>query len=333
MIIKGVESKAKSPQYTLSIDGVPLNLQGRLISLRLDDRSGMAVDQLTLEIDDAKGNVNLPRRGVTLDCAFGFSDKLMQRGSYIVDEVEHSGPPDKLSIRARAADFRDSLLEQREASYHELTLGTILMIIANRNQLKLTIAEDYSKLAVPHLDQTNESDANLITRLGRDHDALATIKSGKLLFIHRSTGKSASNQDLQAVLIKRTECEQHRYSIADREARVSGVVAYWQDKPKAERKKVTVGDIGYQRHLRGTYSTESAARNAAEAEWKRLKSGKSELSLTLAEGRTDIYAECPVAVIGFKPEIDANRWIVKEVTHIIGEQGYINHVRLEEIID
>lgn len=37
--------------------------------------------------------------------------------------------------------------------------------------------------AIEHIDQTHESDAAFLRRLGRKYDAVATVKNDKLLFI------------------------------------------------------------------------------------------------------------------------------------------------------
>ncbi len=53
------------------------------------------------------------------------------------------------------------------------------------------------------------------------------------------------------------------------------------------------------------------------------------LSLTLALGRPDLKPETPVAVSGFKPAIDARRWVIAEVTHALGDRGLATGLKLE----
>ncbi|MDI8752169.1 acetyl-CoA sensor PanZ family protein, partial [Salmonella enterica subsp. enterica serovar Montevideo] len=47
----------------------------------------------------------------------------MQALGFTVDEIEHSGAPDRLTIRARSADFRETLNTRREKSWHQTTVG------------------------------------------------------------------------------------------------------------------------------------------------------------------------------------------------------------------
>lgn len=65
--------------------------------------------------------------------------------------------PDKLTIRGRSADFRDTLNVKREQSYHQKSLGDIVRTLAERNKLKAVIDEKLDKIKVAHIDQTNES--------------------------------------------------------------------------------------------------------------------------------------------------------------------------------
>lgn len=320
-----------TPSYQLILNGQPLELQGRLITLSLIDKNGMEVDELTLDIDDSDGRIELPGKGAKLTAVFGFVGHEQNRGDYIVDEISHRGPPDVISIRARSADFRQSLLEEREKSYHNTTIGGVIAEIAARHGLKSAVSAELAGIAIEHIDQTNESDAHLITRLAQEHDAVGTVKEGHLLFTVRAVGKTASGLSLPLATITRQENDSHDFTDADRDDRVTGVSAYWHDKKGAKRKKADVGEDGYRRHLRQTYNSESEAKAAAEAEMKRIKTRARTLSLNLAVGRAELFAEQPCAVQGFKPEIDAVRWFIKEITHTLNEQGYTCQIQCEEM--
>lgn len=319
------------PIYKLLVDGNPLTLHNRLISMSLIDKNGMEVDELTLELDDSDGQLEMPSKGKELELIFGFAGQEQNRGKYIVDERSHRGPPDVISIRARSADFKKSLLEEREKSYHEQTIGGILGEIAQRHQLETAISPELARLPVEHIDQTNESDANLISRLAKEHDAVGTIKSGKLIFTARAMGKTASGKDLPMAIINRQDNDSHDFNDADRDERVTGVAAYYHDKKQGKRHKASVGKKGYQRHLKRTYNSEAEAKTAAAAEAKRIKTRALKLTLNLAVGRADLFAEQPVRVNGFKREIDAVNWFIKEITHNLNEQGYSCTLQLEEL--
>ena len=320
-----------TPVYTLILEGKPLELYGRLLSLTVADKSGMEVDELTIDIDDSDGQVELPSKGKKITAIFGYKGMEQNRGEYIVDEISHQGPPDVITIRARSADFRQTLLEERETSYHATTLGGIIGTIAKRHGLIPAVAPDLAGIAIPHIDQTNESDAHLVTRLAQEHDAVGTVKDGRLIFTVRASGKNSGGNELPTAIIERRDGDSHSYNDADRDDRVTGVIAYWHDKKGAKRKKAEVGKDGYRRHLKHTYNSEAEAKKAAEAEMKRIKTRARTLSLNLAFGRAELFAEQPLKVEGFKPQIDEIRWFIKEITHTLGEGGYTVQISCAEM--
>ena len=84
---------------------------------------------------------------------------MFNKGNFTVDEIEHRGTPDTLTIRARSADFRGSLNARREESYHDTTLGAVIGKIAERNKLTARVAKELAGVKVSHIDQSQESDA------------------------------------------------------------------------------------------------------------------------------------------------------------------------------
>ncbi|WP_249962208.1 contractile injection system protein, VgrG/Pvc8 family [Histophilus somni] len=319
------------PTYTLHIEGNRLDLQNRLIQLQIIDKDGMESDELSIELDDSDGQIQIPPKGKKIEIAFGFNQQTQYLGKFIVDETGHQGPPDKVIIKASSADFRQSLLKEREESYDNTTLEDILNQLATRNQLEPAIHPSFKDKVIEHQDQTNESDANLLTRLAHEYDAIGSIKDGKLLFLPRAKGESASGKALPTLHIHRNQGDQHSFTDADRDEKVSGVIAYYQDKATGTREMVVAGEEENARSLKQTYSSEEEAQEAAEAEMKRTKVRARKLTLNLAQGRPDILAGMPLKVEGFKAEIADVNWFAHEVTHSLNDSGYLTHIQCEEM--
>ena len=179
------------PAWRVVLDGNDLTdrIAPRLIDLTLTECRGGEADQLDLRIHDHDGRMALPRRGVTLTVAIGWRDTgLVDKGTFRVDEVEHSGAPDIITIRARSADLTQKIRTRRERSWHDVTLGKVLRGLAGEHGLKAQIDAKLADIAIPHLDQTGESDVHLLQRLGKQYDAVATVKNGTLLFAPISRG-------------------------------------------------------------------------------------------------------------------------------------------------
>ncbi|MDP3639269.1 MAG: contractile injection system protein, VgrG/Pvc8 family [Azonexus sp.] len=280
----------------LVVDGISLDsiIRRRLISLTHTDNRGFEADTVELELDDSDGKLALPSRGVLIELAFGWATGgLVAKGSYTVDEVAHNGAPDTLSIRARSADLAAGLTTQRERTWHATTLGAIVRTIADENDLKPAITDNLAGIEVTHLDQTNESAANLLTRLSGMYDAICTVKDGRLLFIPAGEGRTASGQRIPAVIIRRSSGDRHQFAIADR-ATYQGVRATYNDLDQAVKGEVIWGDkehssetgkppapppapvVGQYKPLAKPYPTRKKAILAAQKEWKRLKANKAQ---------------------------------------------------------
>ena len=319
------------PSYRITLDGSDITprINGRLISLSLREQRGLEADQLDITLADHDGQLAIPPRGAELQVAFGWQEEgLVDKGRFTVDEVQHTGTPDQLTIRARSADMRGQLPGKRTQGWHDVTLGEIVTTIAGRNALEPVVAAALNGIRIGHIDQTDESDLNFLTRLGERYDAIAAIKAGRMLFTVAGQGLTASGRAMPAITLTRRDGDQHRYSVTDRDA-YSGVKAYWNDTRGAERHTVLAGTEENAKQLRPTYATEDDALAAARAEWQRIQRGLAEFELTLALGRADLLPETPLTLAGFKPQIDATAWLVSEVTHSLNDGGFGTVVKCE----
>lgn len=317
------------PAFRLSVDGLDIaaKISPRLISLELTDNRGMEADQLSLQLSDHDGLLALPRHGAVIRLWLGWSDSgLVDKGSYTVDEVEHSGAPNVLSIRARSADLRQGLKTKRERTWTATTLGAVMNDIALGNDLKPTVDKAMQALDIAQLEQANESDANLITRLAEEFDA---VKAGSLVCLPIGGGKTASGVALPHVTLTRAEGDQHRYLQADRGS-YDGVRAYYYDLNKAERKEAVAGGGDNLKDLRHTYSDRSSALRAARSEWARVQRGRATLSYTLAKGRAELMPEMTYSLQGVKAEIADAHWRGVSIRHSMNaDSGYSASIDLE----
>ena len=115
-------------------------------------------------------------------------------GLFVVDEIELSGFPSQMTIRARASPYETSkqarieLQSQKTRSWNVgTTIGELVRRVAGEHRLTPSISENLVNIALPHTDQTHESDLNLLNRLTKRYDANAKAGGGHLLFISRGT--------------------------------------------------------------------------------------------------------------------------------------------------
>ena len=357
------------PAWRVTMDGVDLSekIAPRLMRLRVAERRGELADQLDIDLDASDGALALPPAGAVLNVELGWiggggtTPGLVDRGAFIVDEVEHSGPPDVVVIRARSADFTAEWRKVRDQSYRDTTLGAVLNIIAGRQGLAAKIAPDLAAYPIAMLAQSRENDLTFFMRLGTEYDAIATVKNRTLIFVPMAGGKTAGGNALPKITVRREQGGSHSYRIEARED-YTGVVAKWHDKKAAKQKTTkaqgrakakgavpkskamakskaatkpktthttTAGTADNPKNLKKVYATEAEAKRAATAEWQRIQRAPRKLTVSLALGRPEIGVDQPVVAVGYHPDIDAQDWIVTDATHTLEGKGLTTALSLE----
>lgn len=214
----------------------------RLMSMTISDNRGFEADMLELELSDHDGLLDLPPRNAIIQVAIGWhSSLLVDKGKYLVDEVQFSGAPDKVNIRARSADLKGSLSEKKERSFDKIKLSALIEQIAKEHQLNAMVGEQFKHQTVAHIDQTSESDINLLTRLAQEYDAIATVKNGTLLFMATGKGKTASGADIPSFDITRQSGDSYNFGIAERD-NYKAVRAYWHDTDTGKRGEIIIDE-------------------------------------------------------------------------------------------
>lgn len=306
----------------------------RLVSLGISEKRGEDVDQLDLVIDDTDGAVALPPTGAKIQVWLGWKQGsdvtpgLVDKGWFTVDEVSHGGPPDQITIRARAADFTSDIKTRREKGWHGTTLGAIVTDIAKRNKLTPRCAASLADIPVLAKAQSRESDLAFLRRLGRERGAVAKVARGVLIFSPIAASVTPSGKPIATVAIARSDGDAHQFLRQKRED-VPGVQATWHDRKTSKRQKAVAGKTDGAKTLSRVYASEADAQAAANAAHSRAGREPVSLTLALALGRPDIHPENKATVTGYKSAIDTLGWLVAEVRHSLGDRGFTTTLTLE----
>lgn len=333
-IVKDIAMASPKPIYCITVDNndISLNLITRLMQLRIENKRGFEVDTLDLTLSDHDGMLQIPSKGAVIKAWIGWQHSgLVYKGSYIVKEVEHSGAPDTLRIRATSADMKASLKQKKERSYDNVLLKEIVEKIALEQELDVEISDTLADHKIIHLDQ-NESDANLLTRLADEHDAIVTIKNGKLLFMPKGQSQTVKGLDLDTVILTRDQGDEHRYSFSDGGEEVTAIKAFYYDDQMGKKLEVIVGDQSNQniKELRHIHRDKQTATLAARAKLNHFKRTAETLSYRLARGNPDLIPEQTFIFVGLKPQIDDIYWLGTTITDTLdSSSGYTTDIQLE----
>lgn len=303
-------------------------IRERFRSLTITDNAGIQSDSLTITLADNVPDkpILIPNTGAELAVWIGYDRQAVKMGLFIVDEVELSGPPGMMMIRAKGAPQKRSpagktaIQTQKWRSWDSgLTLGDLVSTIAQEHGLDPAMPAELANKTLPHYDQVGESDINLLTRVAKTYDAFVKPANEKLLVTKKAMSETVSGKPLPTVTVSAEELTDWSVTLQERET-YNTVTATWFDQDAAEEKTVTVGEGEPIKAMRHAFKDEAEAKSAAMSELNGRQRGKSSLTFTMP-GRTDVIAESRLQLIGLRPGVN-KEWLITRATHTIDESGY-----------
>lgn len=317
-------------------DGTDLadRIAPRFLSLTLVEKRDGSADELTLALHNADGRLAVPRAGRILCLALGWESRfdsfpvgLIDKGRFRVDEVEESGPPDIVTIRARSADMAGNYAKRRSRVWHDTTLGAVLADIAARQGIEARVHPDLAVEPIEALEQHNKADMALVQDLGKRFDAVATWKDRRLIFLPNGSATTAGGKTIPAITLTRQDGWTWRYIRAERGAQ-TGVEAQYHDGSSGARKTVTQGS-GEAYRLKHIYATRSSATRAAKSNLARRLRAKSRFEYYLAVADCRLRPNQRVALQGWGAAVSETAWLVESVETTMEAGGIRQMVRLE----
>jgi phage protein D len=300
----------------------------RLLSLEVVDRAGVKSDTLTIELDDRDQRLEIPKTGAKLEVSIGYvGQKMVRIGAYAVDEVDVSGPSRTMTIRANAADMNGGIKAPKERSFHRVTFGDLVQKVAKENELQVSISSKLSQRKLDHVDQT-ESDMQLLSRLCAENGATMKVADGRLVIAEHASGKTNSGKSMPKIVIRAQDCAGWNATISKRN-NYKSVIAHWQSVSGGKRVSVRAGAGAPSMTLKNSYASQDEARNAAESKLNSMRRGGGTVSVRGFVGNPNLSAECTAELVGFRSGVDGDGWVVNQVTHSIGSNGYTNSIDLE----
>lgn len=309
----------------------------RLVSLTITDETGNTSDLLEITLADniPTQPIAMPATGAQLTVSLGYDGVLNSMGSFIVDEIDLEGPPDRMIIRARAASYD----QVNDGAFHlqthkirswkaGVTISAMVQKIAKEHGMTGVVAASLASIALPHVDQQDESDLNMLLRIAKKYDAVVKPNGGKLVMAKRGEFKSASGQTLTPLTIDKSQTNGWGFTEQKRES-AGTVVAYYHAVKQAQRHIVTVGTGEPVFRIKQYFPTQPEAVAAARAELAKRSRAMQKMHFTVG-GNTSLGAEGQITITGFRSDIPAT-WIATTVEHVLEpDAGYSCHVALEQ---
>ena len=317
------------PAFKLVANGgdITAKINERLLSMNLSDGVGYESDMLEISLaDDEPDNpIQMPETGAELELFLGYDLNTQRMGLFICDEVELAGWPGTMTIRARAATYDKSkggktdLQTQKSRSWTAGTLfGDMIKLIASEHGMEAAVSASIAKIPLPHTDQADESDLNLLLRLAKKYDGVVKPAGGKITVTKRGEGKTASGEELPKITLTAQDCTAFRLTSQKRE-NAGMVKAYYQVTKKAALYEVKVGEGEPVKKIGKHYPTQDMALAAAKAELAKRQRNQVTVAVTLP-GDPSIAAECTLVLVGFREGIDGE-WLITRADHRLDDSG------------
>ena len=274
------------PFFRVVVDGLDISnvLAPRLVSLTLTDTVGVQSDQVQITLSDTTlfGRLAEPRAGAEIRVWLGYPLQLKYMGMFTADSVEVEGPPDRMTITGLATingtttSGKKALTDQKKRSWPEgTTIGAMVEKIAGEHGLEPAVSKSLADLALPHIDQIDESDINLLSRVARGHDAIAKPGDGRIVMAKRGESLTASGQPMPVLLLTQKKVSRWRYRNSVK-ANSGSVVTVYQDLAKGHPQECTTGEGEPVRRLKRRFPNKDAAQTAADSEMQKLqRAGRS----------------------------------------------------------
>ena len=318
------------PFVKVTINGIPVSgfVFSAISSVRVTDTVGIASDtaDVTWANSSVFGRFAMPEPGAVFEIGMGYLGNFRPMGVFVADEVEEGSAPRSITAMCQAQSLVSTesglapIQQQKSRSWPAgLTLLLIVETIAGENGLTAAVTDAAAALVPGHLDQIDESDISLLSRVAAKYDLIAKPAGGSLFVGRRADSLTASGAPMPTIPLLERDCTNWLMR-RGRGDGVGSVVATYRDFDTGVDAEVTIGDGVPVRRLRHVFASEEEASVTAEAELRRSSRAVEHLEVVMP-GNPAIAAEGTILPADFSAAA-SGPWVVLSATHSISEAGY-----------
>lgn len=177
--------QVKQPKISILYNSrdVTRDVSGFIVDFVYSAAVSEKADTIEVVFEDSAGlwvNNWYPVKGDRLNIEIGYVDIMVSVGTFTVDEINISGPPDQITIRAIAAGFAKDIRTQTSVAHEKKTLSQIVNTIASK--AGLSVLGDIPNIFIKRATQYRETDLNFLRRLASQYGCLFSIRDSKLIF-------------------------------------------------------------------------------------------------------------------------------------------------------
>jgi hypothetical protein len=160
-----------------------------LLSVEYTDNTSDESDEMSFSVEDTDGLWRcpwMPEKGDKVQMYIGYDHDMLDCGKFTVDEIEMSGPPDVVSIRALASSISSPVRTKNSKAYEKQTLRQIANEIANKYGYKVvdnnSDKQALDDIKIDRITQSRETDLAFLKRVADDYGIMFSLRDTNLVF-------------------------------------------------------------------------------------------------------------------------------------------------------
>ncbi|MCW2248684.1 phage protein D [Azospirillum fermentarium] len=323
-----------TPDWTLLWSGtdVTASIRDMVTGLAYTDKKIGESDDLDIQLEDRDGrwrNDWIPSKGDVLELFIGYKDHLVDAGSYEIDQIEHSGPPDRLKVTALAAGVTTALRTKKSRGFEKKTLSQIARQIADEHGM--TVIGDPDTEVKDRITQADQTDLEFLSKTAAEFGYVFSVRGQSLVFM--------SDDELMAGPVVFTlprggsNIMNWRFSKKGKVYKACEVSYY--DPATKKTQKVTVEpevkkEAGDTLKKRVRVENEEQARRKAKALLDSANTGEITASLDLT-GRPDLVSGINIRLDGFGTAWDGTYHVQKSGHRFDPKRGYTTTIEVQRV--
>ena len=134
-------------------------------------------DEISITFEDSKRlwqTTWLPSKGDKLTLSIGYEgEKLLNCGTFEIDEITFDTPPDTLTVKGLAASIKKTLRQNNSIAYENKSLKQIAQEIAKRHGY--TLVGEIDEIKVERITQNKQRDLTFLKNLAEQYGYIFKI--------------------------------------------------------------------------------------------------------------------------------------------------------------
>ncbi|HGA9033434.1 TPA: phage late control D family protein [Salmonella enterica subsp. enterica serovar Java] len=185
-VTTGMTVAVPQPAYRLVYNrkDITHDVSAYVTSVSYTDKLSGESDEIQVDLEDSAGRWRdawYPGKGDTLTLQMGYAgETLRECGTFSIDEIELSGPPDSVSLRGLATSVTVAMRTKVSRGFENTTLAAIAQRIAGKHHLQLQ--GQIEPLTLDRVTQYDETDLAFLKRLARDYGYLVKVTHTHVIF-------------------------------------------------------------------------------------------------------------------------------------------------------